>query len=411
MAGWEGSLFGLPINSRPGRDARGLPILEDFATGQRMPLDYRIPVRPEGWQPGAPPPPPSPDPHASWLTDAMGNPTPAPAGQATSGGASTGVGAVAQALAGGIWDGISAPGRAARGEPVTYGDAFGTALDALGGGAAGAIPEGALGANSFRAYHGSPHAFDRFSLDRIGTGEGAQAYGHGLYFADEEGVARGYRDALSGTPDMDTDPAAYARWYMGRNGLSPDEAAPALEDMATRFSGSPHLARPFVAAARAIRSGEAETAALPGHLYEVQINADPASFLDWDAPLVSQPAPVREALTRWDSQLAEELALPLDHITNPTYGSDLVSGARRPERLSQDLKDAGIPGIRYLDGDSRAAGAGSRNTVVFDDRLIEILRRYGFAGATAAGAGAAASSYGQPTSAEMATLRDYLGTF
>ena len=34
-------------------------------------------------------------------------------------------------------------------------------------------------------------------MSRIGTGEGAQAYGHGLYFAGNEGVARSYRDALS----------------------------------------------------------------------------------------------------------------------------------------------------------------------------------------------------------------------
>lgn len=31
------------------------------------------------------------------------------------------------------------------------------------------------------AYHGSPHDFDKFSLEHIGKGEGAQAYGHGLY--------------------------------------------------------------------------------------------------------------------------------------------------------------------------------------------------------------------------------------
>jgi GNAT superfamily N-acetyltransferase len=29
------------------------------------------------------------------------------------------------------------------------------------------------------AYHGSPHDFDRFDMGKIGTGEGAQAYGHG----------------------------------------------------------------------------------------------------------------------------------------------------------------------------------------------------------------------------------------
>ena len=47
------------------------------------------------------------------------------------------------------------------------------------------------------AYHGTPHDFDRFSSEHIGAGEGNQAYGHGLYFAENEGVAKGYRDILS----------------------------------------------------------------------------------------------------------------------------------------------------------------------------------------------------------------------
>ena len=47
------------------------------------------------------------------------------------------------------------------------------------------------------AYHGSPHDFDQFDSSKIGTGEGAQAYGHGLYFAESEPVAKGYRDKLS----------------------------------------------------------------------------------------------------------------------------------------------------------------------------------------------------------------------
>ena len=48
-----------------------------------------------------------------------------------------------------------------------------------------------------RAYHGSPHDFDKFSMDKIGSGEGNQTYGHGLYFAENEAVARSYRDALA----------------------------------------------------------------------------------------------------------------------------------------------------------------------------------------------------------------------
>ena len=43
------------------------------------------------------------------------------------------------------------------------------------------------------AWHGSPHDFDRFSTEHMGTGEGAQAFGWGLYFADRKGVAESYR--------------------------------------------------------------------------------------------------------------------------------------------------------------------------------------------------------------------------
>ena len=77
----------------------------------------------------------------------------------------------------------------------------------MGGALAGAVGLGALsqsedadagfvtrgGKTLLEAWHGSPHKFDRFSMDQIGTGEGAQAYGHGLYFADEIDVAKGYQ--------------------------------------------------------------------------------------------------------------------------------------------------------------------------------------------------------------------------
>jgi hypothetical protein len=49
----------------------------------------------------------------------------------------------------------------------------------------------------FKAYHGTPYRFEEFDLEKIGTGEGAQAYGYGLYFAGEPDVARGYRQTLA----------------------------------------------------------------------------------------------------------------------------------------------------------------------------------------------------------------------
>lgn len=46
------------------------------------------------------------------------------------------------------------------------------------------------------AYHGTPHSFNEFSLEHIGTGEGAQAHGWGLYFAESKEVSEGYRTRL-----------------------------------------------------------------------------------------------------------------------------------------------------------------------------------------------------------------------
>lgn len=48
-----------------------------------------------------------------------------------------------------------------------------------------------------KAWHGSPHDFDRFDLGAIGTGEGAQVHGWGLYFAANREVSEGYIERLS----------------------------------------------------------------------------------------------------------------------------------------------------------------------------------------------------------------------
>ena len=47
------------------------------------------------------------------------------------------------------------------------------------------------------AWHGSPHDFDKFDLGAIGSGEGNQAHGWGLYFAKKKTVSRNYQKVLS----------------------------------------------------------------------------------------------------------------------------------------------------------------------------------------------------------------------
>jgi hypothetical protein len=133
-------------------------------------------------------------------------------------------------------------------------------------------------------------------------------------------------------------------------------------------------------------------------MYEVAIHADPERFLDWDAPLSKQPhvaAALKNApqgVSKFDWLKARSDAEWLDPLTENQAGgvaayrklSDVVGG---DEKLSPALREAGIPGIRYLDQGSRTAGNGSRNYVVFDDKLVEILKKYGLGGLAIGGLG------------------------
>lgn len=131
-------------------------------------------------------------------------------------------------------------------------------------------------------------------------------------------------------------------------------------------------------------------------MYEVNLRVDPNRLLDWDAPLAQQPA-VRDAAFR-DPMLGQGLPQYFENnqraFPAPTGGQmhdALKLMGFTPEQIASRLREAGVPGIRYLDGSSRAAGEGTRNVVMFDDSLVDIVRRYGLAGLLAGGGAAAAS--------------------
>lgn len=277
--------------------------------------------------------------------------------------------------------------------------------------AANARPGAALGAGlnaaretpGIRAYHGSPHDFDRFDMSKIGTGEGAQAYGHGLYFAESEGVAKSYRERLANsvlTVDNQHDPSRVAGKFMTSSGGRKELAALELESVIDEITRMPAMtsqtpsireyAKQQLAAHEAalelVKSGAAKQ---NGRMYEVNIKANADDFLDWDRPLSQQSEKVRAAIasTPWGE---------------PYVKSETLTGGQivpRTKAGQQQLREAGIPGIRYLDQGSRAAGEGSRNYVVFDENLIEILRKYGLLGML--GAGGMVNDLTKPTAPKM----------
>jgi hypothetical protein len=321
-------------------------------------------------------------------------------------------------ILGSVKDAATLPGRALYGEvpradEMPQGEAVGEALNMAGmvslpalrgGRAANTVSmSGASDGPGIKAYHGSPHDFDRFSLDKIGTGEGAQAYGHGLYFAENEGVARGYRDALKGrnfdlekyAQSVGVDIDDSARYELVRKASSDASTADAAKH--AQWSASSLRGYDRASLEKII---DAYRAANKGHMYEVNIKATPDDLLDWDAPLSQQPAKVQEFFKKRAEELKNTSGR--DVISDDTTGDILYRAAHpqggedidwtRPlgKQATDKMKDSGILGLRYLDQGSRGAGDGSRNIVAFDDSVIEILRKYGLLGPLGLGAGAAA---------------------
>jgi hypothetical protein len=302
----------------------------------------------------------------------------------------------AQAQQQGLWAGgqVWEGGHPTAAGVVTAGQQYGNAL------MMGTTAPGDVGAPGFTAFHGSPYDFERFDTSKIGTGEGAQAYGHGLYFAGNEGVARSYREGLS-TASTPKDVAAE---YLHEFGGDRDAAIAQLTDHAQGgFGWSADQMDNVKGALALLKSGAEVTPKQPGHMYEVNIGADPTHFLDWDKPLSEQSQHVQDAVgSVLDAhpEVKKSVDFQADFLRRPPSASAVyqsLANRTDPAYAAQKLQDAGIPGIRYLDQGSRAAGQGTSNTVVFDPATIAILRKYGIAGLiTGGGAAATAAGGNQP---------------
>jgi hypothetical protein len=258
---------------------------------------------------------------------------------------------------------------------------------------------------SIRAYHGSPHDFDRFDMSKIGTGEGAQAYGHGLYFAEHEGVARSYRDQLSpnqygaSLPDVYFKGEKLDRAWPGWNGPEGIAASTMNDPLAgstlAEKASALRTAGQDEAASWLDRNGHQLELRSPGRMYEVNISADPEHFLDWDKPLSQQSEAVKTALSNENIPSVRSMLGGMrgkswgDESVHPYFnGADVLSdmrGSSEQAAAASALREAGIPGIKYLDQDSRGAGEGSRNYVVFDADLVSIVKKYGIPGAIGMG--------------------------
>lgn len=269
-------------------------------------------------------------------------------------------------------------------------------------------------------YHGSPHKFDAFDALKIGTGEGAQAYGHGLYFAESKNVADEYAGKLSkpfvqfasglpeniyekaileklnsiaGTTQLEargTSVSSRFNEFMNPRMWKYDPKNP----KANSYNGTVPLEGKELETAMAYKKA-AERLGSPtvydtGSLYKVDLPDEHiAKMLDWDKPLSQQNwyRPVADVVKEYKgagkdvdayAKLISKANARGGKVTGGQFYEGMLSQfGGNQAKVSEFMREAGIPGIRYLDQGSRTAGEGTSNYVVFpgNEKLTKILER------------------------------------
>lgn len=261
----------------------------------------------------------------------------------------------------------------------------------------GGTPEGLLQS----AWHGTPHDFDKFSLHAIGTGEGAQAYGWGLYFAGDKAVAEYYKRILSPVK-YEVDGKEYKAEYHTHekdifdayNKGGKDAALARIDERINELTGDGvysineakkkgaldfiKIREKFLDKVKELKTG-ISTGKIKqiktGRLYEVDVPGS-ETLIDWDRPLSEQPAKVKEALIKATEKINSEVDRKRI-LENPTMASgafiyhDLEIDMGGAKAASEYLNTFGIKGIRYADANTR----GNDNfTVILSTKKGEYAR-------------------------------------
>jgi hypothetical protein len=252
-------------------------------------------------------------------------------------------------------------------------------------------------------YHGTPHRFPateanplgEFDASKIGTGEGAQAYGHGVYLAESPKVAQGY---ATGIPYRDFE-RKVAEVYNEFD--SPDEAMIALKEAGLSevqmkvvkalekddWLGFDYPHQALRAALKEPKNFDLsnETKSVLQNISSIYKADLPDKMidrmLDWDKPIKDQPTVLQSIRATLPDDVQKDFDANVQGgISGGNAYLNWVWGAKSAAQKSEKLKEAGIPGIKYADAGSRGqGGSGTRNFVVFpgEEKNVRILERDG----------------------------------
>jgi len=230
-----------------------------------------------------------------------------------------------------------------------------------------------LAPTGMTVYHGSPYKFSAFDPKKIGTGEGAQAFGHGLYVAENPAIAKQYQKNVK---DMDSIQAYNKRLKELSQIMDSDSVYPgAYRKFKSEKGQNAADEYDHVMEMRNQKSVD------PGNLYKIDLpDKHVDKMLDWDKPLSQQHPEVqnvfkdlgynvdKKQVDAYSDALLDALQGGSTNLPKQPLdlnGESLYKKLGSPQAASQTLQQAGIPGIKYLDQSSRNAGEGTRNFVIF----------------------------------------------
>jgi hypothetical protein len=241
------------------------------------------------------------------------------------------------------------------------------------------------------AWHGSPHKFDKFSMEKIGTGEGAQAFGHGLYFTDKKAIAEHYANTLGGKrvsfePGLE-DEIGVTKEYLTKTAKNWLDYRRVNGGEFAQFADDKTISGKIV---QAIEDGRIKE---PRNIYKVTINKGKEDvWLDWDktadrktwhnieAQFLQEG--LGDAITAIKGRIKRLYAGKAEEATGAALYDSIADtiGIRKgvPQKDAQKeaslfLKRAGIDGIRYpTESLSGKKGSDKFNYVVFDEDAIDI---------------------------------------
>jgi len=253
------------------------------------------------------------------------------------------------------------------------------------------------------AYHGSPYSFKKFSTQKMGTGEGAQAFGWGLYFTDLEDIARQYTKAGEGAIFIDKTPLSKRARFQKLPQDEKIEVEQLLRDIAngelTRdelFGMAAYRKGDFLTAYNFIRDAKEVKFSPEATLYKVSLHKgktpEQYTWLEWDkiidksinTKLIEQAKKEgilieREGKTPVISKVPTGAYFTNDNISGQDLYENLTIAFGSDKEASLFLLRAGIDGIKYP-AESIARGATSDtargfNYVVFDENAVSIEKQ------------------------------------